>query len=84
MCAQEFKKSSYMWLNGPMSALDPEVLEGDVGNLRRDNIKNYKYFENDDTGALRYAAQWLEPATRRSAAADPVLAPRCGHLLGRC
>ena len=53
MICQDFKKQHYMWLNGPMSAIDPEQLESDVGNLRRENIKNYKFFENDDSGSLR-------------------------------
>ena len=29
--AQDFQKNSYMWLNGPMTALDPEQLEKEVG-----------------------------------------------------
>ena len=53
MTAQDFMKNSYMWLNGPMSALDPEILDKDVGDLRRENIKTTKFFENDDSGNLR-------------------------------
>ena len=33
MTAQDFQKNSYMWLNGPMTALDPEVLERDVKDM---------------------------------------------------
>ena len=50
---QDFKKKSYAWLNGPMSALDPETVEGEANNLRRENMKNVKFFENDDSGTLR-------------------------------
>jgi dynein heavy chain len=53
MTAQDFAKSSYMWLNGPMSAIDPEQLEKDVGEVRRENLKTYKLFENDDSGKMR-------------------------------
>lgn len=53
MNTHEFTKNSYVWLNGPMSAVDPETLESDVGNLRREAIKSVKNFEADDTGELR-------------------------------
>ena len=53
MICQDFMKNSYMWLNGPMAAIDPEELEKQVGETRRENIKSVKYFENDDSGKLR-------------------------------
>jgi dynein heavy chain len=53
MNAQEFRKNSYMWLNGPMGAIDPEVLESEVGTLRRETIKSVKFFENDESGELK-------------------------------
>jgi dynein heavy chain len=31
--AQEFSKNSYQWLNGPMTAIDPEVVEGEAKAL---------------------------------------------------
>ena len=52
-----------------------------IEQLERDHPRMARLFQK---GLLPYAAQWLEPSTRRSAAADPVFAPRCGHLLGRC
>jgi dynein heavy chain len=53
MTAQDFGKNSYMWLNGPMSAIDPESLEKEVGEIRRENIKDVKSFESDDSGNMR-------------------------------
>ena len=53
MTCQEFKKKVNVWLNGPMLDVDPESLEKEVGELRRENIKNVKYFENDDENKLR-------------------------------
>ena len=32
MTAQEFRKNAQRWLNGPMAALDPEVLESEVSS----------------------------------------------------
>ena len=53
MTCQDFGKNSYMWLNGPMSAIDPEALDKEVGELRRETIKTVKGFENDESGQLR-------------------------------
>ena len=36
--AQDFQKKSYMWLNGPMLELDPEVLEKEVKDMWKNNL----------------------------------------------
>lgn len=43
--ALDFQKNSYMWLNGPMTALDPEVLEKDVKEMWKANFKCMKSFD---------------------------------------
>ena len=37
-----------MWLNGPMNALDPEVLEKDVKDMWKANFKSIKNFDTEE------------------------------------
>ena len=53
MTCQEFGRNSHQWLNGPMSLVDPEPLEKEVGELRRETIKTLKGFESDESNNSR-------------------------------
>eukprot|EP00964_Phaeocystis_antarctica_P098156 scaffold64200_cov60-Phaeocystis_antarctica.AAC.1 len=61
--AQDFQKSSYAWLNGPMQALDPETLEREVKDMWKVNFKSMKFFADGDAelpAPLRVAEQLKE------------------------
>eukprot|EP00966_Prymnesium_polylepis_P180705 4185143-Prymnesium_polylepis.1 len=61
--AQDFQKNSYMWLNGPMTALDPEVLEKEVKDMWKANFKSIKNFDPEvdpSLGAPLRVAQTLK------------------------
>ena len=60
--AQDFSKNSYQWLNGPMTAIDPEVVEGEAKALWKANFKTIKTFNemapddaSDQTPPLKVA-----------------------------
>ena len=64
--AQEFSKNSYQWLNGPMTAIDPEVVEGEAKALWKANFKTIKTFNemapddaSDQTPPLKVT--WVMP-----------------------
>ena len=62
---QDFSKNSHMWLNGPMAAIDPEILESEVKGMYKSNIKILKGFETDDSGKSRQPLKVSEALKER-------------------
>ena len=62
---QDFTNGYQSWMHGPMSAIDPEVLESEVKTMYKGNIKILKGFESDESPKARNSLKVSETLKER-------------------